>query len=166
MRVSPRLVGVAVGGAIALAAAFVLPRENGPGGPHRVAYPDIAGGPWTICTGHTRGVREGDTATLEQCAKWLQEDLFAADAIVGSCIYAPLTDNERAAFDSLTFNAGASAVCGSTLQRKANTGDIAGACREILRWDYAGGKRLRGLTLRRLAEFRMCWPDFSNVIAG
>ena len=30
------------------------------------AYPDT-GGVWTICTGHTAGVRRGQTASPEQC---------------------------------------------------------------------------------------------------
>ena len=48
------------------------------------AYPDPAtgGAPWTICYGHTKGVRKGDKATAEQCYKWLAEDLLEAERAV------------------------------------------------------------------------------------
>jgi lysozyme len=29
-------------------------------------------------------------------------------------------------------------------------------CRQLLRWDKAGGRTVRGLTLRRQAEYRVC----------
>jgi GH24 family phage-related lysozyme (muramidase) len=32
----------------------------------------------------------------------------------------------------------------------------AGACRGILNWDYFKGRKLRGLTNRRRAEYKMC----------
>ncbi|EBY2991617.1 lysozyme, partial [Salmonella enterica subsp. enterica serovar Typhimurium] len=40
----------------------------------------------------------------------------------------------------------------STLLRKLNSGDYAGAADEFLRWNKAGGKVLNGLTRRREAE--------------
>ena len=40
----------------------------------------------------------------------------------------------------------------STLLRKLNAGDYAGAADEFLRWNKAGGKVLNGLTRRREAE--------------
>jgi len=29
-------------------------------------------------------------------------------------------------------------------------------CRQLLRWDYANGRKVRGLTRRRQAEYQMC----------
>jgi hypothetical protein len=43
---------------------------------------------------------------------------------------------------SFAFNVGDDAFCRSTLVRKANAGDIDGACAELSRWTYAGGKQL------------------------
>jgi len=43
------------------------------------AYRDI-GGKWTICNGHTKGVRAGMMATKAQCDAWLRADLRAATA--------------------------------------------------------------------------------------
>ena len=68
----------------------------------------------------------------------------------------PLHQHEYDAFLSLAYNIGPGAFCGSTLVRKLNAEDYAGACAEILRWDKAGGKTVAGLTKRRQAEYRQC----------
>ncbi|HCD1077247.1 TPA: glycoside hydrolase family protein, partial [Proteus mirabilis] len=44
----------------------------------------------------------------------------------------------------------------STLLKKLNAGDGAGACEEIKRWVYAGGKVWRGLVSRREVESALC----------
>lgn len=40
-----------------------------------VAYWDPTGKVWTIGFGHTKGVKQGDTCTIEQAAEWLVEDM-------------------------------------------------------------------------------------------
>ncbi|HHG5564729.1 TPA: glycoside hydrolase family protein [Pseudomonas aeruginosa] len=40
--------------------------------------------------------------------------------------------------------------------RKLNAGDVRGACAELSRWVYAGGKKLGGLVRRRAAERELC----------
>ena len=42
-----------------------------------------------------------------------------------------------------------------TLRRKLNAADVQGAANEFLRWVYAGGRKLRGLVIRREAERKM-----------
>ena len=62
---------------------------------------------------------------------------------------------QQCQFDSLvsfTFNLGSGALQSSTLRRKLNRGNYDGAQREFRKWVYAGGRRLRGLVLRRAAE--------------
>ncbi len=110
----------------------------------------------TACTGHTGPeLKMGQTYTREQCEEMLYKDLAKhADAL--SCVRAPLTDGQRAAFLSFAFNVGDDAFCRSTLVRKANAGDIDGACAELSRWTYAGGKQLPGLVRRRAAERQLC----------
>lgn len=110
----------------------------------------------TACTGHTgQELKIGQTFTREQCEDMLYKDLVQhADAL--GCISQPLTDGQRAAFLSFAFNVGEGAFCGSTLVRKANAGDMDGACAELSRWTYAGGKQLPGLVRRRVAERAMC----------
>lgn len=110
----------------------------------------------TACTGHVDAtLRMGQTFTQAQCEEMLTADLLkhAGDL---DCIKAPLTDGQKAAFLSFAFNVGGSKFCGSTLARKANAGDMDGACAELDRWVLAGGKELPGLVARRAAERRMC----------
>lgn len=110
----------------------------------------------TACTGHTGPeLKMGQTYTRQQCEDMLYKDLARhADAL--SCISAPLTDGQRAAFVSFAFNVGNEAFCRSTLVRKVNSGDIDGACAELSRWTYASGKQLPGLIKRRAAERQLC----------
>ncbi|UUC92453.1 lysozyme [Comamonas sp. C11] len=110
----------------------------------------------TACTGHTGPeLKMGQTYTRQQCEEMLYKDLAKhADAL--SCVRAPLTDGQRAAFLSFAFNVGDDAFCRSTLVRKANAGDFGGACAELSRWIYAGGKELPGLVKRRAAERQLC----------
>lgn len=115
------------------------------------AYLDSAGVP-TICTGSTKGVFLGQSATLQECEHRLQEDLTYSGKAVQRCVTQKLTQGQYDALVSLGFNIGGSALCRSTLVRKLNAGDCAGAAREFLRWDRAGGSRLKGLTNRRKAE--------------
>lgn len=119
------------------------------------AYPDPGYG-WkvpTICYGHTRGVTRGMKATLEQCRVWLIEDYreIVLPAIE-RCVKAPLTANEAAALADFVFNVGGAAACNSTLMKKLNAGDYAGAAEEFPKWVYSNGKVLPGLVKRRTAE--------------
>lgn len=110
----------------------------------------------TACTGHTGPeLRMGQTYTRQQCEELLHQDL-ALHANALGCITQPLTDGQRAAFLSFAFNVGAGAFCKSTLVRKANAGDLQGACAELSRWTYAAGQQLPGLVQRRAAERQLC----------
>ena len=53
---------------------------------------------------------------------------------------------------SLAYNIGATAFINSTLLKKVNARDFAGAGNEFLRWNKSGGKELLGLTRRRARE--------------
>lgn len=110
----------------------------------------------TACTGHTGPeLRMGQTFTRQQCEAMLFADL-EKHASALACIHQPLTDGQTAAFLSFAFNVGEGKFCGSTLVRKANAGDMQGACAELSRWVNAGGKPLPGLVKRRAAERAMC----------
>ena len=110
----------------------------------------------TACTGHTGPeLRMGQRYTKDQCETMLYGDLLKhADAL--NCIKTPLADNQKAAFLSFAFNVGNGAFCKSTLARKANSGDLMGACAELSRWVMAGGRELPGLVKRRAAERQLC----------
>lgn len=68
----------------------------------------------------------------------------------------PMFQHEWDAYFSLAYNIGTGAFCRSTLVRKLKSGDYAGACDEILKWDRFQGKPLAGLTKRRQQEHRQC----------
>ena len=139
------------GGALALAAPLVAYYE----GTILRTYRDPIG-ILTSCTGHTGPeLRMGQTFTKEQCEDMLYGDLLKhAQAL--DCIKHPLTDGQKAAFLSFAFNVGNKAFCDSTLARKANAGDMPGACAELSRWTRAGGRELPGLVKRRAAERELC----------
>jgi lysozyme len=62
---------------------------------------------------------------------------------------------EQCRFDALVsfaYNCGIGNLKSSTLLRKVNRGDFAGAAREFGKWNKAGGRVLKGLTRRRAAE--------------
>lgn len=58
------------------------------------------------------------------------------------------TPQRLAALIDFAFNLGAGALQASTLRAKVNAGDWEEARRQHLRWNKAGGRVLRGLTLR------------------
>lgn len=121
----------------------------------KVAKPDPVGIP-TECYGHTAGVVNGHANTPEQCLQLLNADLLEHGTAADGCIRVEIPLKTRAAFTDFAFNAGVGAFCHSTLNRKLNAGDLAGACAELSRWVYAGGKALPGLIKRRAVERAWC----------
>lgn len=57
-----------------------------------------------------------------------------------------------AAITDFTFNLGPAALAASTLRRRVNAGDWAGARRELAKWVHGAGRVLPGLVRRRAAE--------------
>ena len=138
-------------GAAALAVPLVMQWEGYVPWVHRDPIGRLA-----VCYGHDdQTLTPGKRYTAQQCQDMLAEDL-AAHAQALDCIKVPLTDGQKAAFVSFAFNVGNQAFCRSTLARKANQGDMRGACAELSRWTLAGGKELPGLVRRRAAEQAMC----------
>lgn len=119
------------------------------------AYQDIVN-VWTIGFGSTKGVKSGDTIDPVKALQRKMDDVQKFEGAIKQCVKVPLHQHEYDAYLSLAYNIGPTAFCNSTLVRRLNDQDYAGACREILRWDKAGGKPVRGLTLRREAEYKQC----------
>lgn len=76
---------------------------------------------------------------------------FTAEALAASPGLAA-HPRRLAAIVSFCFNLGTPRYRASTLRRRVDAQDWPEAQREIVRWDRAGGRRLRGLTLRREQE--------------
>lgn len=120
------------------------------------AYIPASGDVPTIGFGSTKGVKLGDTVSVEEGLNLLQQDVRTAEAAVRSCVKVPLYPHEFDAYVSLAYNIGGRAFCGSTLVRKLNSGNYREACEEIKRWTFAGGRELQGLVKRRAEEYRRC----------
>jgi lysozyme len=125
-------------------------------GYREAAYRPVPGDVPTIGFGTTAGVQMGDRIEPVQALVRKLADVQQFEGALKRCVRIPLHQHEYDAFLSLAYNIGSGAFCGSTLVRKLNAGDYAGACAEILRWDRFRGEPLRGLTLRRQAEHRQC----------
>jgi lysozyme len=119
------------------------------------AYQDIVG-IWTIGFGTTAGVKQGQSIDPVKALKRKLDDVQKFEGAIKQCVTVPLHQHEYDAYLSLAYNIGPTAFCRSTLVRLLNEGKYTMACEQILRWDKAGGKVVRGLTLRREAEYRQC----------
>jgi lysozyme len=98
-------------------------------------------------------VTMSDPAITEQRAEdLLKKHLEQFSAAVERNVKVSTTDNQFAALVSFTFNLGEGNLKSSTLLKKLNNKDYAGAANEFERWNKAGGKILAGLTRRRQAE--------------
>ncbi len=130
------------------------------------AYPDPATGgePWTIAYGHTEGVQPGDTCTEEQGVQWLLEDCAKDEHIIAQWVTAPLAQNQYDALVDFIYNIGPG-IAGqrdgfvwlrsgyhSTLLRKLNACDYAGAGAEFPKW---ANPPLPGLVTRRAREQKL-----------
>lgn len=147
-----RLAAIIGGGAAVIAIGIVARWE----GTIPKTYRDPVG-ILTACTGHTGPeLRMGQTFTAAECDEMLANDLVSQARGVQDCISEPMSDNEIAAYTSFAFNVGTDAFCRSTLARKLNAGDHAGACAELSRWTMARGQVLSGLVKRRAAERQLC----------
>ncbi|GAB4059188.1 lysozyme [Uliginosibacterium sediminicola] len=146
------------GGASAGAIYFARSME----GSELKAYPDPGMG-WelpTICVGHTRGVRRGDTATPEQCDAYLKADLEEAAKPLANCIRRPLARDEFEALVDFNFNTGA--ACRSAPVAAINAGK---SCDEIADAFYIKAP-IQELCLVRDPDSKKCLKRAPNIYAG
>jgi len=140
----------------ASAADFAAPFEGFRAAPYRDPV-----GVWTIGYGSTRDAFGKPVAantppvTEAQARALMARDMTAcAEEIARDCkVY--LTDDQKVALTDFIYNLGAGAFRNSTLLKKLNAGDYAGAAAEFDNWDHAGGKVLAGLLKRREAETQL-----------
>lgn len=120
------------------------------------AYQDSVG-VWTIGYGWTqpvdgKPVGKGMTITQQKADDLLKQGVIQYEAGVHGLVTVQLNQNQYDALVDFAYNLGVNALKGSTLLKKLNTGDYAGASNEFTKWNKAGGKELAGLTRRREAE--------------
>ena len=119
------------------------------------AYICPAGVP-TIGYGTTKvngqAVKVPSTITESQANDYLKSDVKTFEQAVNSAVTVPVTQNQFDALVSFTYNLGPGNLRSSTLLKKLNAADYAGAADEFPKWNKSGGKELAGLTRRRNAE--------------
>jgi len=112
----------------------------------------------TIGYGHIKNVKLGMTITKDEAEQFLRDDLAWVDKALDSLVKVPLNQSQYDALGSLVFNIGEGQFRNSTLLRKLNEKDYAGAADQFLRWDKQRNKKtgqmevLKGLTIRRGKE--------------
>lgn len=149
-----KIIGGSVAAVLAGAVAIIKPWESPGGKPQLQPYVDLVG-VVTVCFGETNvPMRRYTTA---ECEALLQHDVTRRFIELQKCISQPLTVNQYAAVLSWSYNVGTKAACGSSLVRKINAGQSPEQwCPELLRWNRAGGRVIKGLSNRRQAEMQIC----------
>lgn len=157
MALRTKVKALLAGGASAMViAAAMIGGNGGLEGRRHEPYRDVAG-VLTVCDGHTgKDIVSGKHYTDAECDALLNKDLALVAARIDPLIKASIPNSERAALYSFAYNVGTGAFARSTLLKKLNAGDLAGACNELKRWTYAGGKQWKGLVTRREIEHEVC----------
>lgn len=124
------------------------------------AYLDSVG-IWTIGYGTIRypngvAVKAGDVCTEAQAKAYMKNDLQKFVKAVNRLVTVPVKQTQFDALVSLVYNIGEGAFAGSTLLKKLNARDYAGAAAQFLVWNKGRVKGelkvIDGLTNRRKKE--------------
>lgn len=124
------------------------------------AYPDPGsrdGSPWTIGWGTTTyedgsPVRQGDEITEERAEQLFRYHVGVTEDVIGKHVLVPLAQTQFDALVSFVYNIGAAQFASSTLLKRLNARDYAGAASQFERWIYNDGKVLEELVNRRKWE--------------
>lgn len=159
MAMSPALrkkvMGAAIGGAMAIAIAMVG-GSDGLEGREYTPYRDVVG-VLTVCDGHTgKDIIPSKRYSDAECDALLHQDMIPVFATIDRIVNVPMPDFRKAALASFGYNVGITAMTHSTMVKKLNRGDTSGACDELRRWIKAGGKVWKGLVNRREVERELC----------
>jgi lysozyme len=110
----------------------------------------------TVGYGHTGpDVVIGLVIDEARAEELLMADLREAIACVNRAVTAAITQNQFDALADFCFNVGCGAFLNSTLLRKVNAADFAGAAAQFALWVHAGGEVVAGLVRRRKMEAEM-----------
>lgn len=124
------------------------------------AYTPLPGDVPTIGFGDTHGVKMGDKTDPVRALIRMGKHIDQKERELRLCIGdVPMHQHEWDAIVSWAYNVGTGKACASTLVKKLQALDYAGACRELLRWNRFKGQPNPGLTKRRQDEYRQCMGD-------
>lgn len=137
------------------------------------AYIDTSGGAvigYGLSKVDGRTVRLGQYISQAQADVALERELHRIQQIVLASVKVDLNPHQLGALSSLVYNAGTRILTNSTLIRKLNAGDYAGAAKEFPRWNKAnqGGQLVvfPGLTKRRLAEQQLFLTPYQQIASN
>lgn len=166
-KLSATVLALIIGGATAdkILDQFLDEKE----GVRTIAYQD-GRGIWSICRGLTRiegkPVTRGLKLSYSQCKRYDAVERDKAIAWVKRNVTVPLSEPAIAGIASFCpYNIGPAKCFPSTFYKKLNAGDRIGACAEIKRWIFDGGRDCRikanncaGQPVRRDQESELtCW---------
>lgn len=109
----------------------------------------------TIGYGHRDGVKSNDEITKEQGLDFLKKDLERFEFQITRALDAAEIEVSQNQFDALVsfaYNVGTSRLFNSSVWANLEKGDHATAADCMLKYVYAGGRKLKGLENRREAE--------------
>lgn len=106
----------------------------------------------TIGHGLTEGVRIGMRMTAEEAEDALRKEIAKHEAAVNRLVTVEINQNEFDAICSLCYNIGIGALSKSSVLKRLNKGDRAGAAASFALWNKGGGRVLNGLVARRARE--------------
>ena len=109
-------------------------------------------------------VQLGDRTDPVQALQRKQRDLVKFEGAVKKCVSVPLHQAEYDVYVDMAYNIGTAGFCGSTIVKRLNAENYAGACDAILMWtrvarqdcSVPGNKICWGLWERRLAAHSKC----------
>lgn len=118
----------------------------------------------TIGFGTTGGVKLGDKTTPPKALERALQDIEHYEGALKQCVKVPLHQSEYDAYVDLAYNIGPTAFCHSTVVKRLNAKDYAGACEAVLMWrkfrgfdcSTPGNRVCSGLWKRRLEEHAKC----------
>lgn len=144
----------AIGGAAAAAIAIATPFVAGKEGVVYHVYRDVVGVP-TYCYGQTSDPRWGHRYTPEECEADLRQTINKFDREIRGCLTRELPAKTEAASISFAYNLGAGTFC-KYIAPDFNSGQMERGCEHMTHFNHAGGRVVRGLTIRRGEERDLC----------
>lgn len=152
MNIKNKLLVYGLSSALATSGMFIAKHEGLVLG----TYPDPVG-IITSCYGHTGPeLKLGQKFSEDECLEQLAKDLSKHNNEMSRYIKVPLSAEEHAAYLSFTYNVGVGNFKSSTLLKLLNKEQRTEACKQLTRWVFAKGKKLRGLVNRREDEKALC----------
>ncbi len=104
-----------------------------------------------------------DGITRPEGTELLRDDMHVAERGVTGLVDRELTGGQYGALCDFVFNVGVGNFRKSTLRKRVNAGEYNLVPFEFRRWVYAGGKKLKGLAIRREKEIELFFDEEEGV---